>query len=165
MASDTFTNRYLSGVFAGGDSRRAPKVAQVSEALIYPGFIISVRNLKAYLYNNGDYAANGYYPSGIADLMDGHVLDTAYTITTDILEYFAIGQDTDVWVHCIAATPAPTYGEGYTIIASGTDGYGMVFSYTDGTSYTDSPLLKIGKVVEYRAGSTTETKLVKVNLI
>lgn len=165
MTSDTYLSRNLGQCYAGGSSRRQ-KAMKTGEAGIYPSYIITKRNTNTtmYLFKIDDYAVTGYMPSGIADLMDGHEIDTVYA-SGALVEWFMIGQDTDVYVHVINANPAPSYEIGDDIVASTTDGYGQKYGgFSTAKDYTASPLLKIGKAAEYRAGSTSDTKLLKVNL-
>lgn len=165
MTSDTFVSLNLADVRCGGNTEKS-EAFNVGEANMYPGYIVTLRatTTTIYLYKEQDYVDNGYMPAGVLDLKDGQALDTAYTVTTDQVEIWEVGKGAVVYVHCIAATPAPSYQKGKIITASATDGYGKIFAYTDGTDYLSAPLLAIGHVDEYKAGSTSDTKLVKVVL-
>ena len=169
MAADTFVSRNLGDVYAGRDWVRHDPV-EIMEALMYPGMIFTERDSSgfAYLFNRQDWVDSGYRPVGILGLENGHALDAAYT-AGDLVEPFYIGDDAEVYMYVIADSPAPKYKKGTTIVASGTDGYGMAWTeygaipsaYYD---YTTSPLLRIGICREYRAGSTSDAKIVKVSL-
>ena len=169
MAADTFVSRNLGDVYAGRDWVRHDPV-EIMEALMYPGMIFTERDANglAYLYNAQDWVDSGYRPVGILGLENGHALDTTYTIG-DLVEPFYIGDDTEVYVLVISATPAPKYKKGTDIVASATDGYGQAWTeygaipsaYYD---YTTSPVLKVGRCREYRLGSTTDAKIIKMSL-
>jgi hypothetical protein len=163
MANDDFATLNLTSIYAGGSQERESPV-QIGEAGMYPGYICTKRNTDniGYLFNSSDYPT--YVPCGILDLNAGHALDVAYTITTDRVEYFKIGQDTEVWMYCKADANATYYQDGMIIVASATDGYGMIFVYASTNAYTISPILAIGKVAQYKAGSTAYDKIVRVNL-
>ena len=169
MTADTYLSRHFGKIFQGGFAKKRDAI-KIGEANMYPGYIFTMRatNTTAYLFNSTDYTGSGYTPAGILDDKPGQALDTAYTITTDFVEYFAIGDNVDVAIYAIAATPAPSYNVRDIIVASTTDGYGKKWTQWSGTEYTSeitaSPILKIGKVIEYRAGSTTDAKIIKINL-
>ena len=169
MAADTFLTRHFGRVFQGGFIKKRPPLI-IGESAMYPGYIFTTRATAttAYLYNSGDYTSSGYMPAGVLDDKPGQALDTAYTITTDMCEYFAIGDNVDVAIYVISATPAPSYEIGSVIVASSTDGYGQRWTKWTGTEYTSeitaNPILKIGVAKEYRAGSTSDAKILVVNL-
>lgn len=169
MAADTMVTRKIGKIFQGGFPKKRDAI-KIGDSGMYPGYIFTMRatNTTAYLFNSADYTNSGYAPVGVLDDKPGQALDTAYTITTDFVEYFAIGDNVDVAIYAIPATPAPSYNVGDIIVASTIDGFGLKWLQWSGTEYTSeitaSPLLKIGKCIEYRAGSTTDAKIIKVNL-
>ena len=169
MAADTFVSRNLGDVYAGRNWVRHDAI-EIGEAGMYPGMIFTERESQgvAYLYNAQDWVDSGYRPAGILGLENGHALDTVYTLY-DIVEPFYIGDDTEVYVLVISASPAPKYKKGTDIVASGTDGYGQAWTEygsipTAYYDYTTSPLLKVGKCREYRLGSTTDAKIIRMSL-
>ena len=168
MAADSFATRKFGSVFRGG-FKKIREPVYIAEAGQYPGFIFSLRNgnSDAYLFNQADYSGSAYMATGILDCKPGHAIDTVYTVG-DFCEYFAIGDDVDVAIYVINATPAPSYNIGDIIVASTTDGYGQKWAtglLNTSYDYLASPLCKIGKVsMEMRAGSTSDAKIITVNL-
>lgn len=151
MTSDTFVSKHYNSVYAGGDSRRQ-KVVRCGEAGIYPGYGIRVVNSVAYLSKQSD-----DHISGVADLKVGHALDTVYASGT-LIEWFRVGQDTEVYVYLLAASPAVQVDEGEDCIISATDGM-----FASGDDNTDLNYVA-GHFCEYSAGHVTDNLLVKITL-
>lgn len=164
MTADSYDSLNIADTRCGGNTETSDAFT-CGEAGIYPSYIVTHRATTntIYLFNESDYSASGYWPCGVVNLMDGQALDTAYDSGDDV-EIWEVGCNAIIYVHCIAATPAPTYSKNVVIVASATDGYGKPFAYTAGTDYLVSPLLKIGRVHERKAGSTTDAKLIKVRM-
>lgn len=157
MASDTFATKRVSKVYVSGDKRTESVVA--GEAGIYPGYIIRIASdEKAYLCNNSD-----GQPSGIVEVPIGADLDTVIA-SGDMLEFYRIGQDTEVWMFLLYASPLAAIRDGELITTSATDGKGMKWAYTDTAEATDSNAFNVGRASIVDTGHLTEDHLIKVNL-
>lgn len=159
--SDTFASKYIGAVYAGEAGKETQReVVRVGEAGIYPGYCVRVSGDYMYLNKNSDKVKGG-----ICNCMLAHDLDTAYTITTDYANWFACGDNVDVWAFWLAQSPATTLVPGDVLVVGATDGFLDKFAYADGTDITDSATL-IGPYTctQNVTGSTTANKLVRVHI-
>jgi len=164
MADETYASLYIWDIFAGGDPRRAQAVV-VGEASIKPGDAIRIHtDGKMYLAKASDGVISGF-----AALMPGHDIDTAYDYATtpEMVEYYPVGQDTEIWAKFAARSPLVGLLEGQVAILSATDGQLKAFdatAYTDAAAATDTIYLKAGVIRKYDVGHLTEMRITKISL-
>jgi hypothetical protein len=162
MTSDTFVSRLIGDVYAGPSNVNVVRSQsyQVGEAGIKPGYAVRVdSSKKVYLAKASDKKV-----SGIAALMPGHEIDTAYTITTDHIEIYQVGSNMVVWAFLLGASPLAPCLDGDKCHVSATDGFVEVYAYADGADTSDSHLLQMGHFREDCTSHATDEKLVRIQL-
>jgi hypothetical protein len=165
MTSDTFSSKNLGSVYAGlGEPKGKTRPKLVYDSSTYPGYVVRTDSSDRWnLAKNSDKSQDA-----VIDTCRDHGLDTAFTIYSgtvpDVVEGYRIGGGDVVWTYYVAVSPAVNLLPGDILVTSATDGMTMKFSYTDGTDITDAPLNIVGRCVDIVTGSTSDNKLVKVQL-
>lgn len=157
MTTETFASLNINKIYRSGNSD--PEWACPAEAL-GPGDTCRIGSdgkLYATSQSDGDCA-------GIVETMDGHNIDTDYTVGTDlIVPYYPKGNGTEVYAKCILASPVVACAPGRPAILSGTDDLIAPFVYTASSyEYLSSLGMLVGHFTEYDAGSTTVNQVVSI---
>jgi hypothetical protein len=156
MADETYIGKKIGNVFAGGNSSTEGGV-KVGDAF-GPGDCIRIVAGVAYITASGDALL-----TGVAASKAGHADDVVFTVG-EIVEYYPIGQDTNVHMKLKGASGPIAVEEGEIASLSATDGQIQKFAYTDATKETDTLYLKVGRFAEADAGHATEMRIVEVSL-